>query len=56
MSWGGWGEGQKKARGALMRGTPLPLPIVPLALAIFGLLLFLLGYSVRAAVEERGLE
>ena len=20
--WGGWGEGQKKARGALMRGTP----------------------------------
>ena len=22
MSWGGWGEEQKKARGALMRGTP----------------------------------
>ena len=33
-----------------------PLPIVPRALSVFRLLLFLLGYSAGASAKERGLD
>lgn len=37
------------------RGSLFPLPIVPLALSIFQLLLFSLGYPARTSAEERAL-
>ena len=47
--------GRKKKEGArgFRGGRLFPLPIIPSALAIFRLLLFLLGYQARASAEER---
>ena len=53
------GERKKNARGGQWEGEReearfFPLPIVPRALSIFPLLLFLLGYPAEASAEERG--
>ena len=51
-------KGEKKARGGQWEGKreeASPLPIVPRALSIFPLLLFLLGYQAGASAEKRGL-
>ena len=62
MSEGGWGErniehaghdGKGKERRGLCHLTCYS-PIVPRALSIFRLLLFLLGYPAGASAEERG--
>ena len=52
---------KKKVRGAQWEGERekkgprlFPLPIVPLALSIFRLLLLLLGYPKEASTEKRG--
>ena len=56
----GWPEkGKKKARGGQWEGERkearfFPLPIVPRALSIFRLLLFLLGYPAGGSAEKRG--
>ena len=52
-------KGKKKARGGQWEGERekarfFPLPIVPRALSIFRLLLFLLGYPAGASAEKRG--
>ena len=52
------GEREKKARGGQWEGERkearfFPLPIVPRALSIFRLLLFLLGYQAGASAEKR---
>ena len=52
-------KGKKKARGGQWEGKReearfFPLPIVPRALSIFRLLLFLLGYQAVASAEKRG--
>ena len=50
---------KKKARGGQWEGEReeerfFPLPIVPRALSIFRLLLFLLGYTAGASAEKTG--
>ena len=43
MSWGGWGEGQKKARGALMRGTPFASSHRPPRVGYFWIITIFIG-------------
>jgi len=55
-------ERKKKKFGAILNALygkdsrPFPLPIVPRALSVFRLLLFLLGYPAGASAKERGLD
>ena len=53
-------KGKKKARGGQWEGKReetrfFPLPIIPRALSIVRLMLFLLGYPAVASAERRGL-